>query len=879
MNAEAIKNSLWERSEELSRIEEALWHLPYDNGSSYVHFFWGISGVGKTKLFDYVTAYVPQISQETGDNLHFLNCTVTDSADFTEYRVIRNFYQRASKMQDFSFPRYESANKYLFNLTQDSAYRMDTLNNSEILSGLSSAISSQSINELASRLVLAGIVSGANPIYGISKDVITSIAKSEVKKAANTAKSEYKKRNFRGFDYTCFLNDLSYLSQEEIRENLTKYFVEDLNGNIELLNERDKEQGKSHYCVFAIDAFEKRFANTLNDWISNKLISKINQAVWFIFSTESKWTPQIDPQPFVLSHKVLPFDRNSLPYYLLEKGIRTEEDQNFIIEKSKCLPAAVDILIRIYSENRQNFDALSEIDGYKDLFKQYFSKHLTQKEQCVFNRLALFDSWDIEVFRYVADCDLCNGLFEKITHNTALVEPIYTEDAENKFHMIDIAQKTLRALLAEKPGEFEDAHKCQYNYEKECTDSILSSLEVNPLISNTTYQALAHHSKSAFSSAVAYYYTKADFEEISNWCTKTQQCLSPKSLFQLKAELTGLYLDSVDKKDHFRFDTESDTKKRYRHSNMRDQIWAYRNLGSLQTSISLAGIYYMDILRKYGITSIHMPFSSYLLGLTFHDAGDYETAEWLYKQSISIQEEITKDSVFPFNTPAIVRNVLGCIYMDQDKFEEAKTQFEQAIQIGNEKKLHGHRIWYNNLQRLYFRWAQSLAKVNPKDTKVKEYLDLCDFYTEKEKTEVKSNSLADRGRTKSRKAVFRICSDRLNWTPKDEMPRWEEEIQILEQVIKELNGLESKSERPMVYSIQNNIAVIHALHGDYKRAQKEFANCLDQKQRYYGVSPDGTSPIQKKPSLRETRQNLESATTYVEEPGKPLNPYDFILQF
>lgn len=115
----AIDLMLWERDNEKERIRNAL-QYPHENQSD-IHFFHGISGVGKSMLCEYTRRYIQ--SQLEPD---YALVNIDMSSSMTESQIIRHLYQILSLKDELSFPRYEVASDYLYRMTNDPSYRIET---------------------------------------------------------------------------------------------------------------------------------------------------------------------------------------------------------------------------------------------------------------------------------------------------------------------------------------------------------------------------------------------------------------------------------------------------------------------------------------------------------------------------------------------------------------------------------------------------------------------------------------------------------------------------------------------------------------------------------------------------------------------------------
>lgn len=867
-----LDNMLWDRDMEKEHIRNALQAPPEMHGSIY--FFHGISGVGKSRLCEYTSLYI-----QTYMEAAYALVNIDMSPLIAEEQMVRKLYQELSLTDELTFPRYEVASDYLFRMSEDPSYKIETPKTASriidyVVDGVE--VFSNGTLELLNPV-------GAFPISAFALNLAQCI----VERATNWAKSNLEKTmqehevSKKQRELEQFLNELNLCSKEEIKRNLSHYFIEDLNQALDCLHCIAGE--KIYRLIITIDAFEKRRHDRSFERFLMQLFESLKGTIWFLFSTETSAPTNGDRPLTIHSYPVKCFEPERLKEYLHKQGITNTEDQDIFITASDGLPAAVRIMLELYRSNNNSFAETAKLQGYEELFNQYFSNHLTNKEQVVFTRLALFDFWDKEVFNYIGLPESHQEIFENIAGNTALVMKVSeSENEAERYCLVDIVRKTLIARLeCGSPGTLMDAYRCKFNYERKVSDELLSRLKSNIFVGQEFSEELRYHCEQAFRAGVLSYSCKTEFEEISIWCTKAQQALS-RGLFPLKADLTGLYLEMVEERDNFRYDTEDDPQKRFRFQNMRDRVWAFRFSSSGRNAIALAGQYSNDLLVRFGINSPHIPFSLYLWGLTFQDIGDYATARWLLEQSLAVDTEGVQDPM-ELHSPifTVVHNVLGCINMDLNQFSEAETDLLEAKETRSATDINGQKIGYSNLSKLYFRWAQELAREDPDYEQVSNYLKRAkDNLKEEEKLikKAKTKSVADQYLICMRKTMLAVAQDRLNGNVGEHAPTWREHFELLNhaECMLKIDGISSAK---TVLAIEQNMAVMYALQMHFCAAKRLLLKCEKAAIKIYCDVDLDINNAKNKPAIRELRGNIAAVTQYIENPELRFDPYDFRIQF
>lgn len=863
--------TLWGRETETESIKMALQILPIDK--SVVHYFYGISGVGKSKLCNYTIRYIQTQLQAPHATVH-----IDMSSELTEQQIIQHLYQELSAQMEISFPRYEAASAYLFDESNDPIYKITPPESAS--SVLSSAVN------VAAKLGSIALGLTISPDSGCLDELVKELASETVKQflkwAGSTIITQSRKymTEKKQSELKQFFHDLNLCSPGEVRRKLSLYFMEDLEGSLASI--RTMTEAKDFRLVITVDAFEKRQHTASFEHFFQRLLECTRETTWFLFGTEISIPQQNAHSVILQNYPVEPFDTDRLGEYLEQQGITTPEIRDRIVTYSNGLPAAVQILLDGYRRNGDQLDEAAQLESYDALFDQYFIHHLTLEEQRLFSHLALFDNWNWDIFSAIFPYgDRRQEVFGSVINRSSLVvqSPTSTDEGE-QYCLVDIVRKTLLAKLESNHNALMDAYRVKYNYEKGVADHYLDELKRNIIVDQKLNEQLKVHCTSAFRFGLESYSSKEEFEEISLWCTNAQQALSKRGLYRLKADLTKLYLDIVKAKDDFRYDTEDDREKRFRFQNTRDRVWAlrYASPGS-DTNTDLAGQYYAELLSKFGLNSPNIPFAAYLWGLTFYDAGDYVTARWLLEQSINLDTDVHPYDHAELNSsiPTVVHNVLGCLKMDLGQFPEAERDFLEAQRTRPDTDIYGKKKTYENLSRLYFRWAQAIGRENPLSNKISRYLDLSQKNIDKFYNLLnsgRSDSITDRYNVITHKIMLAVARDRLVGNPGAPMYDY---INSLEDTVCDLQE-NAVAPAKLIFSVNHNIALIYALQRDYSEAQRKISNQIETAKKIYPTWLNSNAR-KNKPAIRDLLSNSRAVKRYVDDQQRAFNPYDFFLQF
>lgn len=851
---------LYGRERELSQLEFALFDQPIEPDIYFIH---GQSGVGKTNLCNYFRNVILRSDQSNHCDLH-LDVT----RDTTEQDVIRLYYNVLKNNYNgiFSFPRYEIACTYLYRLTNNSQYNID-----EPL---------DSVNKIVDILVEASqTLLDEFKLCPLAKLSVKPIATLFIKKGIDWANEQIIKR--RESKYRDFINKLNFFSLDTIASNLTQYWIDDVNETLSDINDSHNTIDFHHHLIFTLDSFEQRPKYEYEeDWFVSKLIPHIYYSKWFIFSTESKFILQ------TFDIKLKPFSDDILREYLKLLKVDDSNAQDFILKQSEGLPAAIKILLDIYFENNNSFPDAAMNKGYRALFSFYYNKHLSAEDRKVINYLLFFPVWDYTVFKYFVSVD-SETRFAALTQNTALIEKI----DDKSFRFIGIVEKTLHSILDNKQSneEVTSAHKGRFLYYSDKTNQIIDILRNNSetQISYALYSELSSYMRMAFSAASLAYSDGAEFNEYSSWCLKAEQFLSVIGLFNLKASLIETFMKDVTKRDGFQYDEIMSENKRFRFRLTRDLAWAYHMLRNAKQAVSISGNYYLELLITYGVRYPRIPFALYLIGLSFRDSGDYETAKWFLEQSIQRSEALGTtiqniDSSIPSSITA--RNILGHMETDLGHYEKAEQYLLLSQEARPEDNIKGKWVSYSNLSRLYFRWMQSLAVNNDRDS-CSRYLDKAEtcLHEAEEIQNISPNlfSVMERYSVATRRYLLSIARDLLDLNDVSIVPQghWDWYIQKLRELRKHLTDLRQHDLQSLMWCIDNDIAVLHVYQGNYSLAKAEFSDCLATKERFYSNVHNGGIVAQFRPTIEDTRHNLNAIEDYVRYPSISLMQYQFIIQY
>lgn len=864
---EQFAATLWNREQEMEYIRNAFQIPPQEYGTIY--YFYGMSGVGKSKLCEYTRRYVRAMIQT-----NFAMVNIDMSLSMSEAEIVRYLYGTLSKYQELSFPRYEIASEFLYHANQIASDKLENTTDGVCQNRTMSSIAA----DLGAYIFKLTFSEGNQLVLELATCMVNALIEKCTNKLSDECQNRMKARRRENLDKFCM--QLKELTPVEVRRNLADYFAEDIRESLEYIRQIDETQG--YHLVVTIDAFEKRAHTSSSENFFQCLFQKSGGVIWFLFGTETSILEK-DIRVAKHAYPVSPFDANKLREYLDKRGIHSQDDQDTIISVSDGLPAAVQIMIDIYYDNKGHLDEINQLQGYYTLFNRYFSEHLTEQEQKIFLRLSLFDSWGKEEFSYVLAPDYFRqDIFDRVIQRTAFVVRSSIDDtSEGKYCLVDIVRKTLLAQM-ERQGEdaLIDAQRVKFQYEKAVVEGYLEQLKRNVIVEQHLNEKLKKHSLSAFEAGVKCYTSKEEFEEISRWCTDTQQAMSKRGLYYLKAELTTTYLNSVEERDGFIYDTEEDERKRFRFRNTRDRIWAYRFTNDIRMAINLAGQYHSELLSKFGINYPYIPFATYLWGLTFSDAGEYETARWLLNQSILLESSIKKTTgEVNSSIYTVASNALGCIEMDLGEYKKAEESFKTAERSRSSNDMNGLKNTSNNLSRLYFRWAQRLTRTNSSPKKISQYLksskQCLDEY-EGFMMRAKVQSITDKYAIRTRRIVLSVAENRMKGNIGKDSSGWTDYFREMEEAA---DVLEKNAVNPAksILSIRHNLAVMYALQGDFKESQKRLEECKAFSKRLYG-GEESVDWKKNKPAISDLEANLRVVKQCIKNSQK-FNPREFLLQF
>lgn len=844
------------REEVCNAMFQALANYPEEK--SHLYYIHGPSGVGKTSLYKYLQLQVISKNQAP---CFFLSLDVSSNSQ--EFETIRYFYQNL-RTQKLMFPRYEIACRYLYGMTGSARYevkdQMPVIENivKFLLSGSVRFAEIAVARSQQDNYVLSTIWNLLETLLNQAEDSLSR----GIKNVIISHQAQRLKK---------FLIQFETLSCSEIEGRLTEYFLEDVNESLETLCQQEP-----YHLIVCLDAFEKRPHSMGQDWFCQRLLPGLKRTIWFVFGTEVK-LPMIHGLSILTDIPITSFSKDQLEEYLKSEGVQDEAIRKQIAQLTRGLPAALSIMLSIYQKTGELLQPADQQEGYQSLFGTYFSRHLPENQRDALISLSVFETWNYTILKYLTK-ESPNVMFQTLIQNTALIEPV--PEKEGYYRIIDIVRKTLLSVVEKENESYRlvGAYKGKFHYYQQLVEEEIQAL-TDPR-GTGVYERLALFAREAFDAAVRSYSDQAEFDEHSFWCTKAQQALTSLGLFELKSELIDLYLKQVESKDNFYYDSEEDAKKRFRFSNIRDLIWAYRNTNKQEEALQLAGQYNAEILKHYGYNSDYTAFSLYLWGLTFRDVGDYRTAQWLLQESISAAENhLHPDSSEPVSV--IAGNTLGYIQMEFSQYAKAQAQLYAA----QKKRENVRGLWtgFGNLAKVEFLWGQSLAHQG-NFLEARQHLEQVQIMLQRR--DEKEEKLSSTPVQKLQRQYWEITKKAANllWYANSDLTL--KDFKVCECLLSEykevrnqLIALSRKDVFPILWCVINNMGALHAWMSHYDSAIHAFSKSLTGKIRLYGKKKEKYPQRIEKPTITETQKNLQLAKKRRQHPDSPIYPTDFILQF
>lgn len=855
------------RDEEIDLIQNGCSQPIFEEGENgRVFFFHGISGVGKTTLYQYAQEHM--VSPKSDRIPICLSAAGPDTDIANAHRTIRHIYNVLRTNVGFQFPHYELACAYLCkeqNMTTG-IYQIDN----------------PSVSTWDNIKGFVNTVLGIFPVGGLLAYAGEKLIEL-IKGYRNTQHQQKAEEDIRRTITNNVLIDIG--------EHLVDYFIQDFNESIARIN--SSRFSGHNYVVIAIDAFEKRpKRNTPQDYFTNSLIPGLHWTNWLLFSTEESLSI-IKPNINVMSVEVHSFMEEKTREFLCIQGINEPQAQEKIVAISQGLPAAIRILETIYSENPNQFVTNMEdaqIRTYGQLFNYYFINHIDEQRRFALECMTVFDYWNYSIVCSVFDEYHSEEIFIWLRNNTALVTPC-TNEGDGCYCFVSIVREAMQSVLKQNALQnraLKVGNKGKYRYYRRKVEENIKRIReyTGERIPSELYDGLIKNSEQAFRGAVNAYSDRDEFVEYSTWCLETEQFLTTISFFDLKAKLISIYLEQIGVQDNFHFDTE---ETRFHFRMLRDQEWAYLYSGQWQKAIYAAEKYREQTVSRYGDTNPHVPFALYLCGLAYQRICNTESAKRYLNGSINLEtelsnyiavEELHPDSTYPVTI--LAWNALGALGIDAGQYSEAETTLLQMT--GAREKLRGDAsAAYENLSKLYFYWSWFEAREHIADDAGR-HLALAEEYLNR--IDNLGNNKVKRCSAETRRITLSLAHDFLEGIT----PNWATVCEQLTQIKVELENLyQPQSTNPLIYCIVNNIAVLNALQGKLTEAKEQLTVCMVKKNIYYNVpeleanKEDAEDPIrqfiQNKTTLRDTRLNLEAIEKYINSNGEPVSPYDFILQY
>ena len=869
----------WARDYEISLISDALLHYP--THSSHIYYFFGKSGVVKSTLSKYVLHDILH-NNESNSVLVFLDLQYTDVS--TELKALRFLYETLCEKYNFLFPSYELACAYLARTRREEIYRLDhTKRTSDGLLEFLSLISTFIPENFISASVKSILLLVCDKVYGKGTSLLEHVKEKRL---------------------------IDNLEDINLENYLTDFFIHDFNTFIENNNKSlSQDEDDFFHVIFLLDSFEKRTHSSFDDWFIQRLLPGLHSSIWFVFGTEE--VPNFFTNAVELfTYEIKKFTRNETEGYLCDQGME-EDARAMIYNKSDGLPAAITLLEEIYHREGYLDEQLCS-KGYQALFNTYFNKHLDAVSREIIKKLSVFKWWDRTILDYV-NRRPSEELFNHIIKNTALVEMIPERDT---FRLISIVRDTILSIFdKEEDAAMRDGYKAKYLYFKDKTNEVIFKIKelrkAHKSISHSLYEQLESFSVEAFDSAVnGYSYGTKEFEDYSTWCIETEQFLTSTGFYDLKARLISIYLNGVMRRDGFFFDNK---ETRFFLNALRDLVWSYRNTGQWSKAIDNAGIYYTESLKRYGAFDVHIPFCLYLLGLTFRDVYDLQTASFLFDQSIELYSQLEMklradfESQYDNNALAIEHalhpdsdesvkvlagNLLGYNKIDIGDFKGALTQLEMAQNLRIKKESEGQRTGYSNLAKLYFCWAQSDFKERNDDKIIDNHLKMAYKYLEYA-NKVPRISEIEQTHLDCRKIFIDLekqIINRSNSDPNINLSEWNKfYVSLVELKTRLLRYNQPDTTIPFILSVDNNLSVVCALQKNYYKCKELLSSCINQSHQYYtikNVSYDNQTAftrinqcIEKRPIFSHIIANYKMTELYIENPDMYFDPHAFTLIF
>ena len=181
---------------------------------------------------------------------------------------------------------------------------------------------------------------------------------------------------------------VSELLQDKI-ENLYIYLTENLAADIQ------KELSGLKY-MFLFDAYDLGRSNYKFDWLKY-FINSFDNGIFFVTSREQlNWFDSDTDKRVIENHSLECIPKSEVQKYLLTQDY-TQEQINYIIEKTDCIPLYLDLAITMDKETLFSPNRIIGFDNKEELVKNLLS-HLSEEEQLIIEYLSVVNLFNEQIY-------------------------------------------------------------------------------------------------------------------------------------------------------------------------------------------------------------------------------------------------------------------------------------------------------------------------------------------------------------------------------------------------------------------------------------------------------------------------------------------------
>jgi len=419
-------------------FENSLKELTEAPNDIFVLSYYGIGGIGKTKLLNVLIEKVNEINQQNKEKIITVKFDFSVATD--QRRVLLNL-RNLFVQNGFEFPLWDFAEKQYSKLTGQQSILVD--NNVEKVNTTD--------NPYVDLLVECAnaIVPGTTLILKAitaTKSIIGDVETAR-KKLTEVIRKHY---NNDEDEFSTVIKKMSKLGAEELLSNFPDYFASDLKNNI---------TATKLPIVIMLDTYEKLvdtykylgYGEMQDDWLRENIVDVVPGVLWVIAGREclhwekrdSSWNGCIE------EHRLGDLVKEDSCEFLKYAKIPTELWEDIYV-LTQGTPLFLDLCVDMYYDLKHNtetditIEILAGENRSKERLLERYVRYMSIEEREILEVEAMLGTWNDEQQELIEKiCKKCFGHYNESLYRESLTHSIIYVDEKDNYILHDVVQQAI----------------------------------------------------------------------------------------------------------------------------------------------------------------------------------------------------------------------------------------------------------------------------------------------------------------------------------------------------------------------------------------------------------------------------------------------------